>query len=91
MKKTPLRTCFVTRNKFPKGSLLRIVKNQNNEVLIDINQNLNGRGYYISKDKEVINKVIKHRILDKLMHQKLNDDIYIQLSNILEKGGHSDE
>ena len=31
MKKTPLRTCFVTRNKFPKGSLLRIVKNQNNE------------------------------------------------------------
>ena len=91
MKKTPLRTCFVTRNKFPKGSLLRIVKNQNNEVLIDINQNLNGRGYYISKDKDVINKVIKHRILDKLMHQKLNDDIYIQLSNISEKGGHSDE
>lgn len=91
MKKTPLRTCFVTRNKFPKGSLLRIVKNQNNEVLIDINQNLNGRGYYISKDKDVINRVVKHRFLDKLMHQKLNDDIYIQLSNILEKGGHSDE
>ncbi len=91
MKKTPLRTCFVTRNKFPKGSLLRIAKNQNNEVLIDINQNLNGRGYYISKDKDVINKIIKHRILDKIMHQKLNDDIYIQLSNILEKGGHSDE
>ena len=82
MKKTPLRTCFVTRNKFPKGSLLRIVKNQNNEVLIDINQNLNGRGYYISKDKDVINRVIKHRILDKLMHQKLYLQVLLKLQSI---------
>ena len=43
-KKVPLRSCVVTREKLEKKQLLRIVRNKENEVSIDLTGKLNGRG-----------------------------------------------
>ena len=35
MKKIPMRSCVVTKEKLPKRELLRIVKNNENKVFVD--------------------------------------------------------
>ncbi|MDD4705622.1 MAG: YlxR family protein [Bacilli bacterium] len=82
MKKIPLRMCVVTKEKLPKKDLIRIVK-YNNEVFVDINGKQNGKGCYLKKDIEVINKAKKTKILDKILETNINEEIYKNLLSIL--------
>lgn len=83
IKKIPLRTCVITKELLPKKDLLRIVKNKENEVAIDLTSKLNGRGAYIKKDIEVLEKAIKTKILDKKLETTIPDEIYEEIRNIL--------
>ncbi len=58
-KKIPLRMCVVTRERFEKRELMRIVRTPEGDVLIDISGRVNGKGAYLKKDVEVINKAKK--------------------------------
>ena len=57
VKKIPLRKCVVTQERLPKKDLLRIVKNNEGEVFVDLSYKANGRGAYIKNDIEVLEKV----------------------------------
>lgn len=83
IKKIPLRTCVITKELLPKKELLRIVKNKENEVAIDLTGKLNGRGAYIKKDMEVLEKAIKTKILEKKLETTIPDEIYEEIRNIL--------
>ena len=83
IKKIPLRTCVITKELLPKKDLLRIVKNKENEVAIDLTGKLNGRGAYIKKDIEVLEKAIKTKILDKKLETTIPDEIYEEIRNKL--------
>ena len=83
IKKIPLRTCVITKELLPKKDLLRIVKNKENEVAIDLTGKLNGRGAYIKKDIKVLEKAIKTKILDKKLETTIPDEIYEEIRNIL--------
>lgn len=48
-KKIPLRSCVVSKEKLPKQELIRVVKNKENEVFIDLTGKANGKGAYIKK------------------------------------------
>ena len=43
-RKIPMRSCVVTREKFPKQELIRIVRTPDNTVIIDESGKCNGRG-----------------------------------------------
>ena len=47
MKKIPLRTCVVTKEKLPKRELIRIVRTPEGNVIIDSTGKANGRGAYL--------------------------------------------
>ena len=49
VKKIPYRTCAVTGEKLEKKDLLRIVRNKEKEVFVDLTGKKNGRGAYIKK------------------------------------------
>lgn len=83
IKKIPLRTCVITKELLPKKDLLRIVKNKENAVAIDLTGKLNGRGAYIKKDMEVLEKAIKTKILEKKLETTIPDEIYEEIRNIL--------
>ena len=83
-RKIPIRSCVVTREKLPKGELLRIVKDVNGNVLVDISGKINGRGAYIKKDIEVLDKAIKSKILERQLETTISDDIYEKIRNIIE-------
>ncbi len=84
-KKIPLRSCIVTKERLPKQELIRIVKNNQNEVFIDLTGKINGRGAYIKKDIEVLNKAKKSKALDRHLEITIPEEIYEQLKEIIEK------
>jgi hypothetical protein len=78
-KKVPLRMCVVTREKYEKRELLRIVRTPNKEVLIDTTSRMNGKGAYLKKDIEVINKARKNKILDRVLEIEVPDKLYDEM------------
>ena len=84
-KKIPMRTCVVTKEKLPKQELIRVVKNNENQVFIDLTGKANGRGAYIKKDIEVLNKAKKTKILERHLEITIPDSIYDELGNIISK------
>ena len=84
-KKIPLRSCVVTREKLPKAELLRIVRTPDGNVLIDVTGKLNGKGAYIKKDIEVLEKAKKSKILERMLDISISNDIYDEISKIINK------
>ena len=74
-----MRSCVVTREKYPKSELLRIVRTPEGEVKIDEIGKMNGKGAYIKKDIEVLEKAIKSKALERALEVKVPDDIYLEI------------
>ncbi len=84
-KKIPKRTCVVTREQYEKKDLIRIVKNNEGNVFVDETGKANGRGAYIKKDLEVLEKAKKTKVLDKHLETTISEEIYEELKNIIER------
>lgn len=78
-KKIPLRMCVVTREKLEKRELLRIVRTPDGEVVIDETSKMNGKGAYLKKDAEVINKAHKNKILDRALEVEVPEYLYDEM------------
>ena len=83
MKKMPERTCVVTKEKTLKKDLLRVVRNKDGEVIVDLTGKANGRGASLKKDPEVIKKAQQTKILDRILEINIPDQIYDQLNEIV--------
>ena len=81
MKKIPQRMCLITREKYDKKDLIRVVRNKELGVLIDDSGKVNGKGAYLKKDKEVIEKAMKTKALEKALEVSIPDSIYEELLN----------
>ena len=79
MKKIPLRTCVVSKEKLDKRELFRIVRNKDGEVFVDDTLKANGRGVYLKKDANIINKARDKKILDYHLGVKVSDEVYDEL------------
>ena len=79
MKKIPMRTCVVTREKLEKKDLLRVVRTPEGKVIVDDTQKSNGRGAYLKKDISVIEKAKTSKILDKHLEVTVPFNIYEDL------------
>lgn len=82
IKKIPMRTCVVTKEKLEKRELLRIVRTPEGEVIVDETGKANGRGAYLKKDIEVINKAKKTKILERILDVAIPEDIYEEALNL---------
>ena len=83
MKKVPMRSCVVTGEKCDKRDLLRVVRDKDGHVFIDVSGKANGRGAYLKKDIEVIKKAKKSKILDRRLEVVIPDSIYEELVNMI--------
>lgn len=82
-KKIPLRTCVVTHEKCEKKDLIRVVRTPEGDIKVDITGKLNGRGCYLKKDKDVILKASKSKILDRTLESVVSEEIYTELLNLI--------
>lgn len=77
------RTCVSCRNKDNKYNLIRIIYSKEERVQIDLNQNLEGRGAYICKKEECLDKLIKQRKLEKALKIKISNEEYEKLRGVM--------
>lgn len=84
-KKIPLRTCVITKEKLPKQELIRVVKDNENNVFIDLTGKSNGRGAYIKRDINVLDTAIKTKALSRQLEIEIPDEVYGELRKIIEK------
>ena len=85
MKKIPMRTCVITREKLPKKDLLRVVKDKEGNISVDITGKMNGHGVYIKKDMEVLNTLKKKKSLQRLFEvENINEEIYSEIEKIIQ-------
>ncbi len=84
-RRIPLRTCVVTREQFPKNELLRVVRDNVGNVSVDETGRMNGRGAYLKKDIEVLEKARKTKILENRLECKIEDSVYDKIKEIIEK------
>ena len=83
VKKIPMRSCVVTHEKLEKKDLIRVVKNKDGLVFVDESGKANGRGAYLKKSVEVIEKAKKSKVLDKILDTTIKEEVYNELLNIV--------
>lgn len=83
VKKIPLRTCVITKEKYPKGELIRVVKDNMNNIFVDMTGKANGRGAYLKKDLAVIKKARLSKQLDRHLEISIPDSVYDELETII--------
>jgi hypothetical protein len=82
MKKVPMRSCVVTKEKLPKNELVRVVKTDDG-VIVDLTGKVNGHGVYLKKDLEVISTAKSKKILDRLLETTVPESVFEELINIV--------
>lgn len=81
IKKTPMRSCVISREKLPKNELVRVVRTPEGNVIIDETGKANGRGAYLKKDIETFEKAEKTQILNKRLEVEVPSSIYEELKS----------
>lgn len=79
MKKIPMRTCVITKEKLEKKELIRVVRTPEKEVIVDLTGKANGKGAYLKRDLDVINKAEKNKVLDRVLEVNVPASIYEEL------------
>ena len=85
VKKIPMRTCVVTREKLPKQELLRVVRTPEGNVVVDESGKMNGRGAYIKKDVAVLEQAKKKKVLEHQLECTIEESVYDDIREKIEK------
>ena len=73
--KIPMRQCSACRGHFEKRQLLRVVRTPEGIVTVDTKGKVNGRGVYICKNEECLEKAIKSRALSRALEVPITDEV----------------
>ena len=84
-KKIPMRTCVVTREKYPKKELIRVVRTPEGTAEVDTNGRMNGHGAYLKLDREVILKAKKSKVLNRHLEVEVPDTVYDTLLGMVDE------
>ena len=86
MKKIPMRMCVACREMKPKKDLIRIVRTPEGPVEADLTGKRNGRGAYLCKNMECLEKAVKIRALDRALEVKLDGEALDSIREIIGRG-----
>ena len=86
MKKIPQRTCIGCNSKKDKKDLIRVVKNKDGQISIDLTGKKDGRGTYLCKSEECLNKAIKNKRISRTFEMEIDESIYENLRNFINGG-----
>lgn len=82
-KKIPQRRCAGCGEKKNKKELIRVLKTNEEEILIDATGKKNGRGAYLCPSMECLTKVRKNKGLECSLKMPIPDKVYEQLEKEL--------
>ena len=83
MKKIPMRKCVATNQSLPKVELLRVVRNKDMGIVVDLTGKINGKGAYIQKSEEALDLAIKKKALSRTLESEISNEIYEQIREVI--------
>ena len=75
------RKCVCCREIRPQFEMLRVAR-IDGQYVVDHMHKLGGRGAYVCKSRDCIDKTIKKRLFNKSFKTNISEDLYIQLKDI---------
>ena len=76
------RRCVGCNEIRPKGELIRIVRDKEGNVSVDISGRANGRGAYLCRNAECLKKAIKSRALNRSFKCEIDKNVTDDLLNL---------
>lgn len=67
-----------------KKDLVRVIKDGNLEVKMDLTGKLNGRGAYVCRSMDCLNKAIKTKAIERSLQTQISQEVYDKLKAELE-------
>ncbi len=82
-RKIPLRKCTGCNEMKPKREIVRVVKNKEGEISLDLTGKKAGRGAYICNNAQCLKMARKNRGLERAFSCKIPDEVYDELEKSL--------
>lgn len=82
-KKTPLRQCIGCGQSMEKKAMIRVIRNPEGAIELDVTGKKNGRGAYLCLSQECLTKAMKSKGLDRSFKMQVPKEIYEQLGKEL--------
>ena len=82
-KKIPERLCMGCGEMKPKKDLVRVVKPKDGDVALDLTGRANGRGAYICRSLDCLQKARKARRFEKAFSCRSPDEVYERMEEAL--------
>ncbi|MBO5460754.1 MAG: YlxR family protein [Ruminococcus sp.] len=78
-RKIPQRKCVGCGEMKPKKELLRVLRTEEEEFVLDATGKKNGRGAYLCYSKECFQKAVKSKGLERSFKQAIPSEVYERL------------
>ena len=78
-RKIPMRMCVGCREMKEKRSLMRIVKSPDGVISFDRVGKAPGRGAYVCRSKECLDRAVRQRQLERALETKIDEQVFAQL------------
>ena len=75
-KKVPVRRCVGCQEMKEKKEMIRVIRTQEGEFLLDASGKKNGRGAYICPSGECLRKAVRNRGLERSFRQPIPAEVY---------------
>ena len=82
-KKMPERQCMGCNERFPKNTLLRVVRDPEGNVSLDFTGKKSGRGAYICKNVACLKKAQKTKRLSRALECEIPDEVFAAMEEQL--------
>ena len=83
-KKIPLRKCTGCQEMKSKKEMMRILRTQEDEIILDTSGKKNGRGAYICYSMDCYLKAVKNKGLERSLKMKVPQETYESLKKEIE-------
>lgn len=81
----PMRQCVGCQEMKSKKEMIRVIRTNEEEFLLDATGKKNGRGAYICLDPECLKKAVKNKGLERSFKQAIPKEVYEALKEEMEK------
>jgi len=85
MTKIPMRKCIGCQEMKSKKEMIRILKTESNDIVLDTTGKQNGRGAYLCFSKDCLEKAVKNKGLERSLKRAVPTEVYDQLKKELDE------
>lgn len=78
-KKIPMRKCVGCGEMKPKKEMMRVLRSEEDEFVIDTSGKKNGRGAYLCFSRDCFQKAVKNKGLERSFKQAIPQEVYDRL------------